>query len=422
MDQQRATTVTVLSGTAVIAVAYGLGRYAYGLFVPQLTAALDLSVTASGTIGGLSHVGYALGLVGAPAVVRRLGPGRTAAVAALTATVGLAAVSTSTGAAALGAAILVSGVASGLASPALAELVVRRLSPAERSPGQTWINSGTSLGLAVSAPPLLLAVHWRGVWAAFALVAAVVTVVAWRTLTGDGRRSGPPRTSDASDAPDVAPDAGGRCALLAYAGVLGATSAAYWTFARQQVLENGTSEAWSVAFWVAIGAFGLLGGTAGGTAARRGWRPTSRWWSLAWAGSLAALAVPGLPTSAAVASAAGFGAAYMALTGLTILWAAPRDGDGAASGVRAAFLALGVGQAVATPLAGFVADARGLTAAFAASAVGSLTLLALRPPTVDASGRFRERGSTPTGPPSTVPTRPDEEPPCHRTRRSTTSR
>jgi len=85
--------------------------------------------------------------------------------------------------------------------------------------------------------------------------------------------------------------------------------------------------------------------------------------------------VPGLPPPVALGSAAGFGAAYMALTGLVILWAVSIYADDAAAGVRAAFVALGIGQAIGTFLTGFVAATWGLSAAFGLSAALSLMLI-----------------------------------------------
>lgn len=42
----------------MIAVTYGLARFAYGLFVPQLREAFDLSPSQLGVIGAGSYAGY----------------------------------------------------------------------------------------------------------------------------------------------------------------------------------------------------------------------------------------------------------------------------------------------------------------------------------------------------------------------------
>ncbi|MFE9399447.1 hypothetical protein [Streptomyces flavidovirens] len=85
-------------------------------------------------------------------------------------------------------------------------------------------------------------------------------------------------------------------------------------------------------------------------------------WSLSLA--LPALAGPALPV--ALVSAALFGATYMGLSGLFILWAVD-------------FLAPTAGQAVAAPVAGLLGDRADLGPVFGPAAVGGLAGLLLLP-------------------------------------------
>ena len=50
-------------GLAMIAVTYGLARFAYGLFLPDMREAFDLPSALLGTIGALSYVGYCAAIV-----------------------------------------------------------------------------------------------------------------------------------------------------------------------------------------------------------------------------------------------------------------------------------------------------------------------------------------------------------------------
>ena len=50
-------TWLVAPGLALIAVTYGLARFAYGLFLPEMREALDLSETWLGLIGAGSYSG-----------------------------------------------------------------------------------------------------------------------------------------------------------------------------------------------------------------------------------------------------------------------------------------------------------------------------------------------------------------------------
>ncbi|MFD0774994.1 YbfB/YjiJ family MFS transporter, partial [Streptomonospora algeriensis] len=46
------------AGISLIAACYGLARFAYGLFVPVLSAEFGLSAAAAGTIASASYAGY----------------------------------------------------------------------------------------------------------------------------------------------------------------------------------------------------------------------------------------------------------------------------------------------------------------------------------------------------------------------------
>src|SRR3712207_9486194 len=58
----------------MIAVTYGLARFAYGLFLPEMGESLDLSGTALGLIGAGSYAGYCLAIVVALVFTSRTGP------------------------------------------------------------------------------------------------------------------------------------------------------------------------------------------------------------------------------------------------------------------------------------------------------------------------------------------------------------
>ena len=56
-------TWLVAPGLAMIAVTYGLARFAYGLFLPEMRQAFSLSETVLGLIGAGSYVGYCVAIV-----------------------------------------------------------------------------------------------------------------------------------------------------------------------------------------------------------------------------------------------------------------------------------------------------------------------------------------------------------------------
>ncbi|WP_224392381.1 YbfB/YjiJ family MFS transporter [Pseudonocardia sp. ICBG1293] len=356
---------TALVGAGVIALCYGFARYAYGLFVPRFTETFDLGPLAVGVLGALSTSGYVLGLLVAPVLSARSARGTTLA-AGVAATAGLAAMATAPGVAVFAAGIVVAGSGVGLASPGVAQLVVETVGRADRGRAQTWANTGTGAGLALTAFTPLLPGDWRPVWVAFALLAAATTAVAAFLL----------RRTPARPAPGPHPDAPRASAsgLLLGAGLLGAVSAPYWTFATTRIAELGTGPVVATAAWCAIGLVGLLGGTVGRAAERFGLRPVGLAVWTAWSAGIALLALPGAGVAVALVSAGVFGAGYMALTGLCILWAARLFPAAPSRGVTRAFLALGVGQTVAAPPAGALAAGAGPAVTLAVA--GALGLLA----------------------------------------------
>lgn len=331
---------TALLGAGVIALCYGVARYAYGLFVPRFTETFGLTPAAVGVLGGLSTAGYVLGLLAAPALSARSARGATVA-AAVSATVGLLLMALAPGVVVFGVAIVVAGAGAGLATPGVAQLVVETVGVAARTRAQSWANTGTGAGLALTAFTPLLPGDWRAVWLGFGLVAVVVTAAAaWLLPRG---------------VPEAAHTERGRgraLPLLAVAGLLGVVSAPYWTFSTARLDELGAGPVLGTVAWCAIGVVGVLGGAVGRAAQRHGLRAVGLVvWTLFSAGiALLALPEPGL--LGAIVSAGLFGAGYIGLTGLCILWAAHIVPGAPARAVTWACLALGVGQTVGSPLAG----------------------------------------------------------------------
>jgi predicted MFS family arabinose efflux permease len=136
--------------------------------------------------------------------------------------------------------------------------------------------------------------------------------------------------------------------------VVGSGSALIWTFGPLLVTEAGSVDAGRVGWlWIALGVGGLVGPVTGVVVGRLGPRGG---WSL-FAGVLAlgnvTLTVAiGLGVSwAAFAAMAIFGAGYMCLSGVLILWARAAWPTAAGAGTSVLFIAFAVGQALGS--AGF---------------------------------------------------------------------
>jgi len=62
-----------LFGAALVAISYGLARFAFGLFVPSISAELELTAYLVGIIGALPFISFVLATLFAPLAADRLG-------------------------------------------------------------------------------------------------------------------------------------------------------------------------------------------------------------------------------------------------------------------------------------------------------------------------------------------------------------
>lgn len=78
------------AGLALIAVCYGLARFAYGLFIPAFREAFALDAATAGAIASGSYVAYCVGVVVATPLTPRFGSKVMSVVAGVLATAGTA--------------------------------------------------------------------------------------------------------------------------------------------------------------------------------------------------------------------------------------------------------------------------------------------------------------------------------------------
>ena len=362
---------------ALTGVTYGLARYAFGLFLPAIRADVALTPAPSGLIGAGSYAGYCLAVVVSTLLVEQLGPRGTAALAGSVAACGMAAVALASSPVLLAAAVLFAGLGGGLASPPLAEAVAARIAAAGRDRANALISSGTSAGVALSGPIALASVGaWRGAYLLFAAVAACVTLWVWLALPSRAPvrgNAGLGAIARALRRPAARP-----LALAAFGA--GVSSAIYWTFAGEAAVAAGGLPA-SVAstVWVVVGLTGLAGGMAGDLVGRYGTGAVHRASLVILA---AAIAGTGFwPGTAAVVYASGalFGASYMMLAAVYLVWGVRAFADRPAVGLGLPFLAIALGQAVGASVAGVALGTLGYTISFALFAGVALASALVRP-------------------------------------------
>ncbi|WP_231638613.1 MFS transporter [Paenibacillus sp. JCM 10914] len=160
----------VVPGLAMVAVTYALARLSFGLFLPDISISLGLSESDGGFVGSAAYVSYSIALLISSSLIKKLGYHKVIMIAGLTAVVGLVGIAAAHSFWHLLLSMFVAGLGSGLVSPALSQMAQHTLSKKELDQGNTWINSGTSFGVILTGPIVLLFTeHWRLSYILFAL-------------------------------------------------------------------------------------------------------------------------------------------------------------------------------------------------------------------------------------------------------------
>ncbi|GAA5124954.1 hypothetical protein GCM10023339_47310 [Alloalcanivorax gelatiniphagus] len=337
------------AGMLLVASTYGLARFGVGLFAPRLAADRPDLAGALGLAAAAQFCSYAVAAAAA-ARLSRTRPRLALLLAGATAAVGCVGVAVTSLPAVFVAVVFVGGMGAGLASPALVRVVDDRLSGGLAATAQSLVNAGTAVGV-IAAGGLALAA--TGIAAAWSLMAAACVASAAAVLLLSRPASGSGRSVEA--------DAGGArdpralAAPAAAALVVGAGSAVLWTYGPLLATTDGPLDPSDAGFlWIALGLGGLLGPATGWFVQRCGLRAA---WILFAVG--VALADVALATSivlgvtwVAIVAMVVFGAAYMCLSGVLILVATATWSSAPGAATSWLFIALSVGQAAGSAVAG----------------------------------------------------------------------
>lgn len=339
------------TGFGLIAVCYGFARFAFGLFLPQIDAELSLSPTISGLISGGSFLGYCIAITLSAYLTERIGARSVAVSAALVAAAGMVGIAMASSSIMLASAVMLAGSSTGLASPPMAAAVSAIISPVRQNAVNTIINAGTSAGVVLSGPiALLLGGQWRFAFSVFAIAAFIMAIAAAVSVPSNTKAVSttsiglPPLSSDMT-----------RLILAAF--LMGASSTALWTFGGRLVsYQLGWSTTGAGLLWVAIGAAGIVGAGAGALVSRFGLNRTH--WCFLTALAAGIILVGTSVTTPLLALLGGmlFGAAYIMLTGIYLIWGVSALPERPATGLMVGFLTIAIGQTVGAPIFGLLMD------------------------------------------------------------------
>ncbi|CAD5261028.1 MULTISPECIES: MFS transporter [Halomonadaceae] len=367
-----------LFGAALVAISYGLARFAFGLFVPSISAELSLTSYLVGIIGALPFISFVLSTLVAPLAADRLGARNLAILSGAFGVGGLALISQSSDALSLGIGVFICGICTGLMMPALTAAMQALVSRAMHGRVSSIMNAGTSIGIIVAVPTVVfLSDAWRLTYTIFAALTAMGVVAAWYFIPSVSRVI----PANAAPPPPITRSQWSRLIRLTiFAFAMGFVSAPYWLFAPDLAVTLGAlSPGHTGWLWFAVGIAGLGGAVISDLADRNNPPITQALMLMMLSSSLALLAASPGQLALAIFSAMVFGLAYMSLTGLYLMTGIRLLPGRLSMGPVLPFMACALGQAVGSPVIGVLVDRLGYADAFSIFSVVGILVAVLSP-------------------------------------------
>jgi predicted MFS family arabinose efflux permease len=293
------------AGLLALVATYGIGRQAYGLFVPTFREEFGLSLDVLGFYASAAQAGYLAATVLTGVLAARFGPRAPVVAGCVLLAIGAAVTASAPGPLLLALGVTAAGTSAGGTWGPFSDAVDNQVPPAGRRRALALVNAGSPVGLVVASGLVLVAGdQWRAAWWAFAAIGLVAATTTWSVLEPGVAD----RTRDAER-----PRLGwflnrrsGRLLVVALGASI--TSGAYFAYAPDTAQDAGLASWIGPAMWATVGTAGAAVGVFGGGITNR--------YGLRWPLAVMLLALGGSPLMlliapgsmvAALGSAALFG-------------------------------------------------------------------------------------------------------------------
>ena len=376
----RRTLGVGIGGSAVVGVAFGMTRFAYGLTLPDVRSAFALSELVLGLIASGTFAGYLVGLLGAPYLSARRGPRAPTTVGGVCGVIGASMVALAPDPGLLAAGAVLSGSAAGWVWAPYSDIVAQVAPPRQRPTLLAVISTGTSLGLlALAAAGVLAAVtSWRLVWVGVALASAAAAFANLLTV--------PRLEARALDARPHASSTWRRALVppLVYAVLYFTVVTIYFTYASQATRSGGLGPSAAPVLFALIGASGLVALGTGRMVRTSGAPAVGVGCVCLVSAALVLLALGRTSLAITSLSAVLVGAGYMVGASVLAIWTADVVPDRPSSGFTIALVVGALTSILAPTLMGALIPSFGLSTMLvvvAATTAGVATVVAIRVPT-----------------------------------------
>lgn len=365
-----------IAGLLALVATYGIGRLAFGLFVPTFRQEFGLSLDTVGVYAGVAQVGYLVAAPVAAILAARFGPRVPVVSGCLLLATGAALIAAAPRPLLLAVGIAAAGTSAGGTWGPFSDEVEATVPLSRRRRALALVNIGSPIGLLVaSVCVLVVGDEWRAAWLLFAALGLVAAVASWRVLAPARSRPSHHRMR-----PELRWLVNLRSArLFVVAAGASITSGAYFAYAPDTAQSAGLPGWIGPAMWAVLGIAGAaVGAFGGGIAERHGLRgPLILMLSLTGGAMLMLRGNPGaLPV--ALGSAALFGVGFTTSFALLVMWSQQIFHDRPTAGFTVVIVFAAAGFSVGPSMFGVLATHLDRTAALLVCAAPAL-LVALVP-------------------------------------------